>query len=579
MSRPYFRQTSSMPNIQSPSPSTTSNSPLSISHARISMDTETGSNTNGSTRSRSNSRSSSDQTEPTTASTLLNSPNDYFGSRDSAKRRTPSLMKCLLNRFANLWRRSPGEQDTPYLTMLLLRLTSSHPSLHLLRHPRTLAFLGALAICLPAIGCAVIEKVIVSDDLDFHFPFFSLILIHLGASLVLEISSGRWMLFERAGVVRTARMVPLALVYVLALVAAHYGRAWDSVHGTFSVVQALMPLAVVSGAVAGAVLGRKSTRGLDQFGATSLAAALSWPHAALERLTNNVSGSDASSNNSSSTSSSGWLTPENRLEEDEFPATASGYASGMSSSSSSLSTAIGHPLGSNRLSNKAAETNNAFGRWLALPACISAALAIWSPAFSMVAYTNIISSGGNHWLRLLIGLLLALATLVLSAGFFLAVDQHLAQHPTLSAASFMRHFAPMVTVMLLILWPLVERPLDVLDAASPKALGISVAVAMLGALTLMAKVMMVRVGVSDGVVGVAMIGLIKPVVCLAVGWWIYGYRYSSLQLAGFVLATACLTAWSLLRLFRASCAPLVVVPLRTAVGARRRPRKYSANII
>ncbi|KAJ1782144.1 hypothetical protein LPJ67_005208, partial [Coemansia sp. RSA 1938] len=87
-------------------------------------------------------------------------------------------------------------------------------------------------------------------------------------------------------------------------------------------------------------------------------------------------------------------------------------------------------------------------------------------------------------------------------------------------------FAPLCMLAMLVLWPLVEQPVAVFAALDARRLASCIGVALLGSLSWIARIAMLRANVSDGVVGVAVIAQIKPLVCLAIGWWSFGYASS-----------------------------------------------------
>ncbi|KAJ1933585.1 hypothetical protein FBU59_005980 [Linderina macrospora] len=179
-------------------------------------------------------------------------------------------------------------------------------------------------------------------------------------------------------------------------------------------------------------------------------------------------------------------------------------------------------------------------------------------------------------------MLLSLASLLVNASLLVGINEHLQQHPGLSAAAFLRHFTPLCTLVLLLLWPVLEAPVDMLETVwlgPTSALRVvlsCVGVAILGALSYVAKVALLKSAVSDGPVGVAMVGQIHTIVCLAIGWWSYGYAHWGLQVLGFYIAVGCLAVWAVSRI-TTNVGDLVPV-LSSHSFKTTRSRKYSSAI-
>ncbi|KAJ2818628.1 hypothetical protein FBU31_005807, partial [Coemansia sp. 'formosensis'] len=243
-------------------------------------------------------------------------------------------------------RRMPGEENIPFLTLLLLRMTSTTASelvyasrwrqlRRYLLHPRTVSVLGGLAVVAPGVGFTVLEKAL-ADDLDFRFPCFLQILIQAMTAVILELSTGRHGFFCRGDTngsnnsdsVRTGRLVPLAALYAAGMLLAHCARQLQSVHGTYLVAQSALPVVVLvmMGSAAMSRLDFHNRRPLRQQDDAEYVPSLM---RFLRRLTAQLIGQ--------SRSSLGWM-PENKSDSVGQPTSdsdANGYSSNSSGSADS----------------------------------------------------------------------------------------------------------------------------------------------------------------------------------------------------------------------------------------------------
>ncbi|KAJ1772606.1 hypothetical protein LPJ74_001322 [Coemansia sp. RSA 1843] len=195
------------------------------------------------------------------------------------------------------------------------------------------------------------------------------------------------------------------------------------------------------------------------------------------------------------------------------------------------------------------------GQWVAWPLTVALGATVWAPAHNMIIATeNADGTGLNVRPRgvaiayALGSVALSLASLAMHALLLVGTSEFIARRPGLSAAGFLRHFAPLCMISLLVLWPVAEKPLYVLQTLDARVLGACVGVACLGALSLIARTAMLSAPASDGVFGVAVVSQTKPLVCLAIGWWIYGYTYTARQTMAFFVALALIVVWIAQRL-------------------------------
>ncbi|KAJ2347175.1 hypothetical protein GGF43_004814, partial [Coemansia sp. RSA 2618] len=155
------------------------------------------------------------------------------------------------------------------------------------------------------------------------------------------------------------------------------------------------------------------------------------------------------------------------------------------------------------------------GRRLAVVSGLLVAVATWTPSFALVNSDNsaLLSTPNASivWCRSVLNIGLSLASVICNGVLLIAISGQLEQRPHHSSTAFVRNFAPLCMLAMLILWPLVEQPVDMLaDLDTRRALS-CLGVALLGALSWVARIAMLRAEVSDGLVGVATIMQIKPV--------------------------------------------------------------------
>ncbi|KAJ2719095.1 hypothetical protein GGI07_005424 [Coemansia sp. Benny D115] len=406
---------------------------------------------------------------------------------------------------------TPSDSDMPYLATVARRLAALAPGVAgVLSGARLCAFVGALLVILPSIASAVIEKQVLADAFQFEYPHFVHILQLLLASVAIEAMTGRYAVFMRTRAPRTLDVVVLALLYCAAALTGRWARDAGSVHGTYQALQALMPLAVV------AVLGTTSQSPI-------------WG-----RLT----GRDTA-----------------------------GLASSLSHSTID---ACGVHTVANKTRTAKSEWQRNMSRKLVVPMCLGLAVALWTPTFSITAANSTTSSAGAvqgflRGIRSVLGTLMAVASLALNACFLVASRRFMDRNPALSPAGLLRHLLPLCALGMLVFWPVVESPSEMIkDVATlfekqqgggwQGCVAACVGVGVLGAVSLVSRVAMLGSLVADGPVGVAVLGLFRPLACVAVGWWAYGYRFWWVQVAGFVLACVSGLGWAAVRLFFSSAA-------------------------
>ncbi|KAJ1905491.1 hypothetical protein LPJ81_001900 [Coemansia sp. IMI 209127] len=194
----------------------------------------------------------------------------------------------------------------------------------------------------------------------------------------------------------------------------------------------------------------------------------------------------------------------------------------------------------------------ASARWVAWPLAVAMGVTVWAPANNAVLATDGTGLGGRpHGVAVAYALgsvALSLSSLAAHTLLLVGTSEFIARRPGLSAAAFLRHFAPLCMISLLVLWPVAESPLYVVQALDARTLGACFGVACLGALALIARTAMLSAPASDGVFGVAVVSQAKPLVCLAIGWWVYGYKYSTRQTLAFFVALALVLVWVAQRL-------------------------------
>ncbi|KAJ1867545.1 Protein O-mannosyltransferase 2 [Coemansia sp. RSA 989] len=463
------------------------------------------------------------------------------------------------------FQRAVGEEDVPYVTLLVLRLTRAVPGAQYLVHPRVVCVLGGIAVVAPSIGFTALEKLI-ADDLEFHTPIFMHILVLALAAMLVELFTGHHGLFVRSPPVRTSRLLPLVALYTLSVALSHLARQFNSVHGTFQTTQALLPLVVVVGST-----------GVHQL-TLAVHARICQP---ADYQTQGLLGTQsplrartASSSQNNSRVSISRLIVET---DDDIEAGRSGYASGNSSASS-----FGGLLFSDEKPSLPPANGNlgSHGRGLAIAVGCLVALTLWSPAAIMVGDASQLMSSPNAamlWMRSTLNIGISVAVVVCNAALILGISNQLNHQRAQSSTALVRHFAPLCMLATLVLWPLLEQPVDVLAALDARRLFSCLGVAALGALSWIARIAMLRATVSDGAVGVATILQIKPLVCLGIGWWAFGYANSWLQIGAYIAACAGMVAWIAVRLLSTDYPELVPV-ISPHMYRSARSRKYSSAI-
>ncbi|KAJ2658899.1 hypothetical protein IWW48_003799 [Coemansia sp. RSA 1200] len=364
---------------------------------------------------------------------------------------------------------------------------------------RVVAVLGGIAMVAPGVGYVILEK-LVADDLEFHSPVLMLALVHGMTALFIELLTNRpFGLFVRAPTpMRVAPLLPLVAVYCAGVLTAQAAHRINSIHGTFQTTQCALPLAVAA-----------------------LLAALR-------------SNGASSSNGARHPTVCGRL---RRLVAQVVRAPATDAAPGAGKMATGGSSNGGG--------------SNSSGRWVALPLAVALGISVWAPAYRTIIATEMVGGAptlsaqptGAVLAYALESVALSAASLALHALFLVGASEFISRRPGLSAAAFLRHFAPLAMLSLLVLWPAAERPLYVLQTLDARALASCAGVACLGAVALVARTAMMGAAASDGVFGVAVVMQIKPLVCLAIGWWVYGYPYSARQPAAFFVALALLALW------------------------------------
>ncbi|KAJ2729325.1 hypothetical protein IW152_005664 [Coemansia sp. BCRC 34962] len=339
-------------------------------------------------------------------------------------------------------------------------------------------------------------------------------------SAILELSTGRHGFFCRgdntsnnSDSVRTARMVPLAALYAANMLLAHCARQMQSVHGTYLVAQSALPVVVlvIMGSASATYLDFHRRRPLKQDDTEYMPSLKRF----LRRSVNSIPASDSEAN---------------------------GYSSNRSSATD----------------NQASERYGVAcaARWVAIPIAIGAALAAWAPSYSLALIpvhtgVGIWSITSIVWARSLLCIAVSIAGVLVKAQLLVATSRLLSSTP-MSAARFLRHFAPLCMLVALVLWPIVGTPVDAIEALTLRILFSSLGVAAIGALASITRVSMLQAPVSDGALGVAVLAQTRSLTCLGIGWWAYGYLHWPLQTAGFIVAVASTVLWAALRL----CLPL-----------------------
>ncbi|KAJ2797285.1 hypothetical protein H4R20_005239, partial [Coemansia guatemalensis] len=190
--------------------------------------------------------------------------------------------------------------------------------------------------------------------------------------------------------------------------------------------------------------------------------------------------------------------------DDEVEMGRCGHVSGASSASSLRSAVLNmdtRPAASTR--NQHMNANSGRGTVVLLTAFVAAA--IWAPKYVMVEGRNNFPSRSSVivWMRGLLNLGFSFANVICNAMLLIGIGKQLRKQPDHSPIAFVRYFAPLCMLSILLLWPMLEDPADVLAKLDAHRLVPCLGVAALGALSLIARVAMIRVPVSDGPVGVA----------------------------------------------------------------------------
>ncbi|KAJ1948979.1 hypothetical protein EC988_004954, partial [Linderina pennispora] len=308
--------------------------------------------------------------------------------------------------------RAVGEEEVPYLTSLLLRAVRVVPFAQYVLHPRVVCVLGCIAFVGLGVGYTVLSKLL-DDDLGLHFPYAMQLLVQVMAAVMLEAFSHQYGMFSRTGQIRTARLLPLTALYGVSVVLSHCARQVNSVHGTYQITQAFLPavVMVMMGSTATVYAAGRRHQRPGKNCRTSLLVFL-------KRMANRFvdQGRDALGHSSSSVM--------------DLPLFAS----------SDLADDFDASVASVRDSKP-----QRVARWLTLPVAVAMALALWAPAFHMVAMlepeTGLSTSLGLA--RSMLNILLSLASLLVNASLLVGISDHLQQHPGLSAAAFLRHFTPL----------------------------------------------------------------------------------------------------------------------------------------
>ncbi|KAJ2599459.1 hypothetical protein GGF39_002213 [Coemansia sp. RSA 1721] len=190
--------------------------------------------------------------------------------------------------------------------------------------------------------------------------------------------------------------------------------------------------------------------------------------------------------------------------------------------------------------------------WVVAATCVSVAVAVWSPAFSMVYFEESMGPLENasklYWLAT--SWSLAMAAVMLGSLFYVSVTRFFDHHPGVSLAMFARHFASLSFLLLLVAWPMVESPVGVLESINSENTWVMLGVALAGALVFVLRLWLLREPLVGGPAGLCMIEHYRTLVCLGIGWWAYGYLYWWLQVLGMAIGAGGLILWSLIRIIQ-----------------------------
>ncbi|KAJ1939134.1 hypothetical protein FBU59_004223, partial [Linderina macrospora] len=281
--------------------------------------------------------------------------------------------------------RAVGEEEVPYITNLLLRAVRVVPFAQYILHPRVVCVLGCIAFVGLGVGYTVLSKLL-DDDLGMHFPYAMQLLVQAMAAVMLEMFSHQYGMFSRTSRIRTVRLLPLTALYGVSVVLSHCARQVNSVHGTYQITQAFLPVVVMvmMGSTATAyTVGRRHQRP----GKNCRTPLLVFLRRMASRYVDQ--GRDALGRSGGSAM--------------DLPLFASSD-SADDFDSSVTSARDGKP--------------QCVARWLTLPVAFAMALALWVPAFHMVAMpdpeTGLSTSLGLA--RSMLNMLLSLASLLVNAS-------------------------------------------------------------------------------------------------------------------------------------------------------------------
>ncbi|KAJ1797457.1 hypothetical protein LPJ75_007040, partial [Coemansia sp. RSA 2598] len=279
--------------------------------------------------------------------------------------------------------RSSSETDSPPLSFSFpsthrTRLSSSIEPTRAQKGPRTLCkelkqcIRNNSAVIEKSFGVAVVavyvglsiafgtvHKLVLVDQRRFDHPFFMQIMVMAVVAMALELGS---LAVGRKGALKISTSLPLALLYVGAVVARYWAMKNNTIHGGFQVLLALQPLVV-------------------QF-----------------------------------------MSRQKRAE----------------------------CSGGGRIA------------WVIAATCVSVALAVWSPAFSMVYFDESLGlvESASKVCNLLASWVLASIAVVLSSLFYVSAARVLDNHSGASLVVFVRHFSSLCFLLMLVVWPMVESPVD-----------------------------------------------------------------------------------------------------------------------
>ncbi|PIA18543.1 hypothetical protein COEREDRAFT_79596 [Coemansia reversa NRRL 1564] len=459
--------------------------------------------------------------------------------------------------------RATSEKYVPYMTFLILRIASRVPGGRLLMDSRVIFVLGGAAVVATSFIFTAMEKFI-ADKLDLNHPVFMQILVLGMATLLVELFTGRHGLFIRSQTIRTVGMLPLVALYMLSMVFSHTARNINSVHGTFQVVQATLPIVVMSmlGFPTSLFLAESGSRhkAIDTLHHSGLHRSLVILTRGLRHLRHRLIRRDRSAVVTSET----CVQPEGssssrdhadlrrfamRDAESDIEMDGCGYLSGTSSVSSFGREVLNENTRPSTLSHNP-HANLDSGRGAIVALVLFVAVAIWSPKYVMSETDNNYSTRSSGILSMgsLLNLCLSVASVICNSMLLVGISNHLHKQPDHSPTTFVRHFAPLCMLSTLILWPMLESPVDVLEDIDVFRLSLCLGVAAFGALSLIARLAMLQVPVNDGPVGVAAISQINKLVCLAIGWWICEYEHWQLQIVAFCGAWFSVFWWILRRI-------------------------------